>query len=147
VVGHTTKQMKQGRSYDIQIWWLSVENVALGLRPRAISYLHVALTTVHHLYNDEFIYLLTMCCVAACVRAATVRTCGGWRPPYISIKCCDSTLPMPNSSSSTCRNRPRTRTERRPVSFQSAPLVQQHRRRAPTDILLRYSFKLPKSIW
>jgi len=58
VVGHTTKQMKHGRSCDIQIWWPSVENVALGLRPRATfsasgsSYFSVTLTTMHHLYND-----------------------------------------------------------------------------------------------
>ena len=37
MVGHTTKQMKHGHSRDIQIWWPSVENVAL--------------TNVHHLYN------------------------------------------------------------------------------------------------
>jgi len=44
-------------SCDIQIWWPSVENVKLGLRPCATfstsgpSYFDVELTTVHHLYN------------------------------------------------------------------------------------------------
>ena len=76
MVGHTTKQMKHVRSYDIQIWWLSVENVALGLRPRVTSYLHVALTTVHHLYNDEFILFtddVLRCCVRACSDSQNVR--------------------------------------------------------------------------
>ena len=47
VVGHTTKHMKHGCSCDIEIWWPSVENVALGLRPRVTfstsgsSYLNV----------------------------------------------------------------------------------------------------------
>ena len=33
--GHTTIKMKHGRSYDIEIWWPSVENVARGRSPSA----------------------------------------------------------------------------------------------------------------
>jgi len=61
LVGHTTKQMKHGRSCVIQIWWLSVENVALGLRPRVTfstsgRYIsHVPLTTV------RVVWLTTSC--------------------------------------------------------------------------------------
>ena len=35
VFGDTTKHMKHGRSCDIEIWWFSDENYALGLCPRA----------------------------------------------------------------------------------------------------------------
>ena len=35
VVGHPTKHMKHGRLCDIEIWLPSVENVTLGLHPRA----------------------------------------------------------------------------------------------------------------
>jgi len=61
VGGHTTKQMKHGCSCNTEKRRLSVENVALGLRPRTTfstsgsSYFNVTLTTVHHLYNVYFI--------------------------------------------------------------------------------------------
>jgi len=53
------KQMKHGRSCNSQMWLISFENVTLGLHPHVtfstwcLLYLNVALTTVHHLYNDE----------------------------------------------------------------------------------------------
>ena len=45
VVGHTTKQMKHGRSCDIEIWWPSVVNLGF------IIFQCHTLTTVHHLYT------------------------------------------------------------------------------------------------
>jgi len=53
-------------SCDNQIWWPSVENVALGLCPHATfstegpSYLDVRLTTMHPLYN-------VMCALVMCM--------------------------------------------------------------------------------
>jgi len=57
VVGHTTKNMTHGSSWDMEIGIPSVEDVTLGLRPSCdmfnlgSSYFHVPLTTVRHLYN------------------------------------------------------------------------------------------------
>ena len=34
VVGHTTKHMTHSCSWEVEIWWPSVENVTLGLCPR-----------------------------------------------------------------------------------------------------------------
>ena len=68
-------------SYDNQIWWPEVENVAFGLRPRATfstwgpSYLDIELTTVHHLHN-----------VTSCTDSQTVH-CGlkMWNAEHFGI--------------------------------------------------------------
>ena len=55
--------------------------------------------------------------ISLCARAVTVKTCDEWRPPYVSTKSFANTRQMPNSPLSTCRNRPRTKTEKKAVSF------------------------------
>jgi len=54
---------------------------------------------------------------------ATVRTCDEWRRRYVSIRSSVNTRLTPSLSSSTCPNRPRTRTARRVVSFQAFTVV------------------------
>ena len=88
-VGHTTKQMKHGRSCDIEIWCPSVENVGLGLRLSAtfstscLSYFNVTLTTVHHLYIVTRLYLRNLprprLLVVHRRRAAWLATGTRWR--------------------------------------------------------------------
>ena len=52
MVGHTPKQMKNGRSCDIQIWWTEAEmSHSYDIFSLGLSYLNVALTTVHRLYS------------------------------------------------------------------------------------------------
>ena len=56
MVGHTIKQMKHGRSCDVQIWWPSVENIELGLCPC------VTFSTSGSSYLNVDVYILLLFC-------------------------------------------------------------------------------------
>jgi len=83
------KQMKHGRSCNSQMWLISFENVTLGLHPHVtfstwcLLYLNVALTTVHHLYNDEH-HVTASWPISAAAHSWSYDsierwTCHGWR--------------------------------------------------------------------